>query len=88
MGYRGFGVPRDEYEPEAELAVAFAFGCKDAEELWELSPRHLTEVRDECLLEYLRKSFKIHFGEDVRIPDSSVYDFREALRICSAEITS
>jgi hypothetical protein len=81
MGLRGFGVPMDEYEPEAELAFALAFGCERTEDLWAVSPRSLGDVSDEILLLHLRQSFKALFGRDVRIEDERAYDFREAIRI-------
>ena len=84
MGLRGFGVPRDEYEPEAELAFALAFGCKETAELWDVSPRSAEDLSDETLLECLRLSFKTLFEQDVHIEVARVEDFREALHLCTA----
>ena len=84
MGLRGFGVPRDEYEPEAELAFALAFGCRETVELWEVSPRAVEDCSDETLLNCLRLSFKTLFGQEVHIEDARVEDFREALHLCTA----
>jgi hypothetical protein len=87
MGLRGYGVPRDEYEPEAELAFALAFGCKATEELWDISPRAAEDFSDEALMDCLRRSFKTLFDRDVRIRDARVQDFREALHLCTASST-
>ena len=84
MGLRGFGVPRDEYEPEAELAFALAFGCKETEELWDITPRSSEDLSDETLLDCLRRSFKTLFEQEVHIEDARVEDFREALHLCTA----
>jgi len=85
MGLRGFGVPRDEYEPEAELAFALAFGCKETAELWEASPRSVEDFSDETLLDCLRLSFKTLFEQEVHIEDARVQDFRDALHLCTAD---
>ena len=36
MGLRGFGVPTDEYEPEAELSFALSLGCETVADLWKV----------------------------------------------------
>ena len=74
----------DEYEPEAELAFALAFGCKETEELWEISPRAVEDFSDESLMDCLRRSFKTLFEQEVHIEDARVQDFRDALHLCTA----
>jgi hypothetical protein len=82
MGLRGFGVPSDEYEPEAELALAFAFGVDQANDLWSLSPRRPPRLQRETLDAHLRRSFLELFGEEPFL-DESVLAFGEALKLIS-----
>lgn len=83
MGFRAFWVPRDEYEPEAELAFALAFGCKETAELWDVPRRLPEDMSDGRLMGDLRQSFKVLFGQDVHIEDIRIRDFREALLMCA-----
>lgn len=87
MGLRGYGVPRDEYEPEAELALAYAFGLQDREQLWEKPARrpHPGLSRSE-LEDCLVRTFKVLFGEDLPVSSASVDALAEALDVmCVAE---
>jgi hypothetical protein len=83
MGLRGFGVPLDEYEPEAELAFAYALGCGTTQELWETStPERGYAIPEKALLlEYLRRSFLELFDESVPLTEDVVDSFHDALRL-------
>lgn len=83
MGLRGFGVPKDEYEPEAEMAVALLLGLQVKSELFATGRcdyfRRLSEARtapSEQFVDALRASFKFHFQRDVEFSDDLVHSFR------------
>lgn len=85
MGLRGFGVPSDEYEPEAELAFAYAFGLTEREQLWQLpaphAPPSLAAGQHEVLLS---RSFEHLFGEAVELSAEASEAFKDALAMCAA----
>ena len=83
ISLQGFGVAKDEYEPEAELAIALAFGCEETAELSDISPRAAEDFSDETLMYCLKRSFNMLFQQNVRIDDARVQDFREALHMCT-----
>jgi len=85
MGLRGFGVPSDEYEPEAELAFALILGCSSVEELWEVAEAtRAPDVSRERLLDCLDRSFLELFGEPAKVDRNVADAFLEALTHCGA----
>lgn len=86
MGLRGYGVPPDEYEPEAELAFAYAFGLTEREQLWQLpgprAPPSLAAGQHEVLLS---RSFEHLFGEAVVLGTEANEAFKGALAMCARE---
>lgn len=85
MGLRGFGVPYDEYEPEAELAFALILGFSSREELWEAAePTRAPDVSRERLLDCMRRSFLELFGEPAEMDRRLADQFLEALSLCGA----
>lgn len=86
MGLRGFGVPPDEYEPEAELAFAYAFGLTEREQLWQLPfPRALPSLAEGQHEILLSRSFEHLFEEAVELGAEASEAFKDALAMCATE---
>ena len=83
MGLRGIGAPPDEYEPEAELAFAYAFDLHEREELWNIPFQSYEDMRGTVLRDHLRRSFQVLFGTEVYISEDATNAFSEALHICA-----
>lgn len=85
MGLRSFGVPTDEYEPEAELAFALSLGCETVADLWKVEYTSDTSegTSDEELMTHLNKSFVSLFSEEVYLDSRLSWTFREALELCT-----
>lgn len=86
MGLRGFRVPLDEYEPEAERAFAYAFGLQEPRELWSIPPRCPVDLCERTLMGHLLRSFSDLFREEPRIDASVACDFVHALKLCTASL--
>lgn len=86
MGLREFQVPADEYEPEAELALALVFGCKNRMELFALPTVVAIPACDEAdLMRLLARSFRRQTSFQVHLDDSLSKEFLAAVRLCSTE---
>ena len=65
VGLAGLGCPRDEYEPEAALALARLHGFVGLEELWAAPEKRLSQdVGEEAARQACEEAFASLFGGD------------------------
>lgn len=83
MGFRAFGCPFEEYQPEADMAFALALGCMEVADLWSVEYR-----RPECFnsdaetMAIINQSFVRMFGQEFDLDLRLVDEFRRAFDLC------